>query len=254
MPEATLPDPDDAAEGSGTTGRTRLRDALLRPSRSQVVVGVLLAVVGFAGIVQVRTIAADDTYSGYREQDLIDLLSGIAGTTQRAEAEIARLEQTRDDLRSTTTGRTTALEQAQREARTLAVLAGTVAVEGPGLRVTLTDDDGTIDPAHVVDMLQELRTAGAEAIEVNDEVRVVVDTFVGTGGDGLAVDGVRLSSPYVVDVIGAPDTLAGAMSFPDGPTERFRGKGVDVEVEELDSVEVTSVVELDTPSFADPAG
>ena len=77
---------------------------------------VLLALVGFAGVTQVRTNQVDDTYAGLREQDLIDILNGLAGTTQRAQAEIQRLEETRDDLQSDTSARQAALEQARQQA------------------------------------------------------------------------------------------------------------------------------------------
>ncbi|MDT9592395.1 DUF881 domain-containing protein [Nocardioides zeae] len=246
-----MPEPEEAP-----TGRARLRDAMLRPSRSQVIVAVLLAVVGFAGIVQVRTTAEDDTYSGYREQDLIDLLAGIAGTTQRAEDEIARLEQARDDLRSTTTARTTALEEARRQARALEVLAGTVPVTGPGIRVTIEEDEGEVDAADVVDMVQELRVASAEAIEINDSVRLVASSWIDSAGGGdLLVDGVVLSPPFVVEVIGQPATLAGAMSFPEGPTTQLtKDEAATVQVDELESIEVTAVRDPDAPSFAEPAG
>ena len=48
---------------------------------------MLLALVGFAAVTQVRSNQVDDTYAGLREQDLIDILNGLAGTSQRAEAE-----------------------------------------------------------------------------------------------------------------------------------------------------------------------
>jgi uncharacterized protein YlxW (UPF0749 family) len=217
-----------------------------------VVVAVLLAVVGFAGVVQMRTTAEDDTYSGYREQDLIDLLTGLAGTTQRAEAEIARLEDIRDDLRSTTTARSAAIEEARREARALEVLAGTVPVGGPGIRVTIEEADGTIRASAIVDMVQELRSAGAEAIEINDQVRLVAGSWAIQDGDGIEVDGVPLSPPYVVEAIGTASTLDGAMSFPDGPTQTFqRGNAATVEVDEVDQLEIASTVpDVAEPQFA----
>src|SRR6478609_3099278 len=52
-------------------GRERLRHALVRPSKRQVVVAVLLAVLGFAFVVQVRDTKANDTYAGLRESELI---------------------------------------------------------------------------------------------------------------------------------------------------------------------------------------
>ena len=109
-------------------GRSRLWRAVARPNRGQVVVALLLALVGFAGVTQVRTNQVDDTYAGLREQDLIDILNGLAGTTQRAQSEIQRLEATRDDLQSASSARQTALEEARNQAQVLAVLAGTVPV------------------------------------------------------------------------------------------------------------------------------
>jgi uncharacterized protein YlxW (UPF0749 family) len=118
-------------------GRSRLRDAVLKPSRRQVVVGVLLALMGFAAITQVRVTDQDATYAGYREQDLIDVLNGLAGTTQRAEAELARLNTIRDGLQDSSASRQTALEEARSQIETLSILAGLVPVKGPGIQIRI---------------------------------------------------------------------------------------------------------------------
>ena len=55
----------------------------------------------------------------------------------------------------------------------LGILAGTVAAEGPGIVVTI---DGVDDAALLLDTVQELRDAGAEAIQLGD-VRVVASTY-----------------------------------------------------------------------------
>lgn len=260
MPDSPSEAGSDAGSEAGgpgsraEAGRGRLMAALFSPSRSQVVVAVLLAVVAFAAIVQMRTTAEDDTYAGYREQDLIDLLAGIAGTTQRAEAEIQRLVQARDDLRSETTGRTAALEEAQREARVLEVLAGTVPVAGQGIRISIAEDEGRIDASDLVNMVQELRGGNAEAIEINDTVRLIGSSWIIDDGAGsIVADDVELSPPYYFDVIGPPTTLAGAMSFHEGPTAVLeRDDAATVEVTELDRVEITAVREASTPPNVEP--
>ena len=119
--------------------RGRLWRALVRPTRGQLIVAVLLAVVGFAGVTQVRTNTVDDTYAGLRQQDLIDILDGLAGQAQRAQAEIQGLEETRDDLLSETRAREAALEAARNEVDTLSIIAGTVAVTGPGVRIRIKE-------------------------------------------------------------------------------------------------------------------
>jgi uncharacterized protein YlxW (UPF0749 family) len=246
---APAPGPDP---GRSPTGRDRLRRALVRPSRGQVVVAVLLALLGYAAVTQVRFTNVDNTYAGLREQDLIDVLTGLTAQTQRAEAEIARLERTRDDLQSDTGKREAALAQAERRADTLAIMAGLVPVTGPGIRITITETEGTVDVDTMVDLLQELRTAGAESIQINEEVRVVAQTSFEDTVGGIEVDGTPVSSPYVIDVIGEPGTLHGAVDFPKGPRDQLEDEGATVEVEELASLDIVSVVEPSRPEYAEP--
>ena len=246
--------PTDPGTGrQQATGRQRLTNAMTsRPTRAQAIVGVLLAVVGFAAVTQVRANEIDDTYAGYREQDLIDVLNGLAGTTQRAQAEISRLESTREDLQSSTDSRQAALAQAQERSDTLAILAGLVPVTGPGIRITIKEADAPVDTDTVLDTIEELRAAGAEAIQVNGQVRVVAQSAIEDAVGGFYIDGQLLSAPYVIDVIGEPHTLAGALSFPSGPTEQFEDDGAEVDVTELKSLDIESVREPAQPQYAEP--
>lgn len=252
MPEHEARPAPTTESAPARSGRQLLIDSLLRPSRAQLVVAVLLAVVGFAGITQMRAYDVDDTYAGYREQDLIDVLNGLAGTSQRAQAEITRLERARAELQSSTSAREAALEQARTRADTLDILAGTVPVTGPGIRVTVTETDGPVDIDSLLDTIQELRGAGAEAMQFNGLVRVVVDTSFEDGIGGIEVDGVLLEPPYVLEVIGNPTTLSGGLVFADGPISQLRDDGADVEVEELQSLDIESVRPEPTSDFAEP--
>jgi uncharacterized protein YlxW (UPF0749 family) len=252
-PVAT-PTPGPSTDGEASPGRSRLRRAFMRPSRAQLVVGVLLAGLGFAAVTQVRSNDLDNTYASYRQQDLIDLLNSLSGASQRAQREIARLEQTRDELLTTTSRREAAIAAAEQAEDNLQILAGTVPVEGPGLRITITEAEEEIDLDHVLDTVQELRTAQAEAMEFNDSVRVVASTSFSDTAGGLAVDGVPLEAPYTLDVIGEPDLLSEALVFPLGPLDQLRSvDGATVEVDQLQRVEIDSVVDPQAPEYAQPA-
>lgn len=238
---------------STATGRQRLVAAFFKPARGQFIVALLLAVVAFSAITQVRAGQVDDTFAGAREQDLIDILNGLAGTTQRSQSEIARLEQTRRDLLSDTEARQAALNQAQTEAATLSILAGLVPVTGPGIRVTIKEIDGPVDVDTMIDTIQELRTAGAEAIQFNGQVRIVAESAFENAEGGILVDGQLLSSPYVIDVIGEPHTLASSgMDFPKGPRYQFEQDGAEVDIQELTSLDIESVRDPVQPQFTEP--
>lgn len=247
------PAPDPVPEESPERAATeRLRLALLRPSRRQIVAGVLMALVGFAAVTQVRIAGTDETYAGLREQELIDLLDGLSGTRQRTEAEIERLEEVAGDLRDDTTKRQTALEQAQTEVDALNILAGLVPVTGPGIRVTITEETGRIRLSSLIDTIQELRTIGAEAIAINGTVRIVAQTSIVETEGGFTIDGQDVQAPYVIDVIGEPGALHAAIDFALGPKQQVEENGGRIEVRELRAVDIEAVTRRDEPRYALP--
>jgi uncharacterized protein YlxW (UPF0749 family) len=252
MPEQ--PDaPKHPATPSSEAGRDRLRAALRSgPSRGQAVVAVLLAVVGFAAMTQVQSNERDDDFTGLRQSDLIRVFDGLAASTERAENEIDRLTQTRDDLQSSTASRQAALDLAREESATLSILAGTAPATGPGIRLVITDERGDVDSETLLDIIQELRAAGAEVMEFNDRIRVIAQTSVEDSVTGVEIDGQVVEPPYVIDVIGEPTTLAGSLDFPQGPRESVEERGGTIDFEELEAVLVESTVEARPPRFAEP--
>jgi uncharacterized protein YlxW (UPF0749 family) len=253
MPDATRDSTPESASGGTPTpkapGRTR---PSLVPSRRQTVVAVLLAVLGFAFVVQVRDTAANDTYAGLREGELIEVLDGLTGTAERARREVDRLESRRDELRDENQARAAALDEAEQRVRTLNIIAGLVPVTGPGLRVTITESTGRVAVGSLLDTVQELRTAGAEAMEFNDTVRLGADSSFENAVGGIELDDQLLEPPYVLDVIGDPHILRTALSFSTGPIETLEGlDGATVTVEELESVEIASVRDAVRPEYAE---
>lgn len=251
----SLPEPDKTPgpEPTAPSGREALFAALRsKPSRAQVLVGILLFTVGFAAATQVRSTEQADEFSGLRQSDLIRAFDGLAASTERAENEIERLKRTKDELQNSTTSRQAALEAAREQEAVLNILAGAVPTVGPGIRVTITDPNGQVSDAVLLDLVQELRAIGAEAIEVNDRIRLVAQSSIEMGEAGITIDGELVEAPYVFDVIGEPETLAGSLDFPGGPVERVEKVGGTLVDEELDAVQIQSVVEVERPDFADP--
>jgi uncharacterized protein YlxW (UPF0749 family) len=243
-----------AQESSGSAdeaGRQRLLEALLRPSRGQVIVGVLLAVLGFAAITQVRTNNTDNTFAGYREQDLVDVLSGLSETSQRAQTQISSLEATRRRLEHSREAQSAAIAAAQKQAEELSIMAGWVPVTGPGIRLTVTEGPRPIDVDTVLDTIEELRSAGAEAMQVNGKVRLVAQSAIEPAAGGLTIDGTLVASPYVFDAIGDPRTLSGALELVDGPIAQFRNDAdAEVDLERLPSMDITAVRQPSAPQYA----
>lgn len=243
VPPKSPPDQDPAPD--------RGRGGFARPSRRQAVVAVLLAVLGFAFVVQVRDTKANDTYAGVRESDLIQVLNGLTGTAERARREVDRLETRRDDLQDENSARAAALAEAEQRVRTLNIIAGLVPVSGQGLRVTITESSSRVTVGSLLDTVQELRTAGAEAMEFNDSIRLGADSSFENAVGGIELDGQLLESPYTLDVIGDPHILRTALTFSLGPVEALEFDGATVSIEDVESVEIMSVREAPRPEYAE---
>ncbi len=253
-----MPDPAPEPAPEPADGRTRLRAALrTRPGRGQAVAGVLLALLGFAAAVQVSHVRSDDPYSGARRDDLVQLLQTLADAQDRAAEQLSELQDTRDALEESTDQSAAALEEAERQLAALRILSGAVGATGPGVEITIDDPDGTVGARTLLNAIEELRDAGAEAIEINDEARVVAQTYLTDGADltdgELVIGGRTVSAPYVVDAIGDTDTLAEAVVFRGGLTDEVVALGGTVTVDKPDEIEITSLAPEPDTEFAEPS-
>jgi uncharacterized protein YlxW (UPF0749 family) len=221
-------------------------------TRGQIVVAVLLALLGFAAAAQIRITNQDGSYAGQRRENLIALLDSLSAAADRTQTQINELERTRSDLLSNSERRQAAVEEARRRLTTLGILAGTLAAEGPGVTVTITDPSGSVTAASILNGIEELRDAGAEAIEINDRVRVVASTAFTERRGEIVVDGQPLRPPYLIDAIGSSHTLSEAVVFPGGLADEVRQLGGDAAVEETALVRVLSLHPAEPPEYSQP--
>ncbi len=156
------------------TGRRLLLDALWPPrvTRAQLIVAVLLCCLGLGLALQVRSTNETSPLRGARQEDLVRILDEVSDRSERLEAEKHRLEDQRKELENSSDQAEEARRQTEQKRRQLGILAGTVAAQGPGLHIRVTDPTGSVQADDLLNTIQELRAAGAEAIEVNN-VRVV---------------------------------------------------------------------------------
>lgn len=222
-------------------------------SRAQIAGATLLAVLGFAATVQVQALRTTDEFSTADQSQLVQILDGLQQRTRRLESDISELQQAKSELVSGADRSRTAVEQAQSRAQTLGILAGTLPATGPGIRLTISDDQAAVDASLVLNTIEELRDAGAESIEVNDRVRVVAASYFLNGQGGIIVDNKLIPPPYTIDAIGDTRTLATAMRIPGGVVDEVSQKGGLVTVLERQTVQINSLHNVTSPRYARPA-
>ncbi|GAB3082760.1 DUF881 domain-containing protein [Micromonospora schwarzwaldensis] len=209
-------------------------------------IAVLLALLGFTLVVQLKTTSTDPTLAATREEDLVRISSDLDSRERRLRQDIEALEESQRQLRSGEQGRQAALEEATRRADELGILAGTLPAVGPGLEVRFSGPDKAMSSTRILDAVQELRGAGAEAMQIQGAdgtaVRIIASTyFVDASGGGLVVDGRRLNGPYTILVIGDPATMRTALNIPGGVVSSVRDAAGNVTSEDREVVEVSQL-------------
>jgi uncharacterized protein YlxW (UPF0749 family) len=238
------------ARDPGGAWRRLLRAGSPRATRANLLAMVLAGSLGFAIIAQVRQTSTEGL-ENLREDDLVRIFAGLDRDGDRLTEDIRELEASLERLRSQTTNDEEAQRSAQQRLDSLGILAGTAPASGPGIVLTIRDPERQVTAPLLLDAVQELRGAGAEAIQVGD-VRVVADTWFTQADDGISVSGTVVRSPYVVRAIGDANTLAGAMEIPGGVTATVRRAGGESDIQIREDVEVDALLSPSPPQYARP--
>lgn len=233
------------------SGRQRLMAGLWPPrvSRAQLIVALLLFVLGLGLAIQVRSNSDDSALRGARQEDLVRILDEVDDRTQRLEDEKQRLDDQRTELENSSDQAEEARRQTLEKERQLGILAGTVAAHGPGITLTISDPSGAVEPDMLLDAIQELRAAGAEAIEV-DGVRVVASTYFSGSAGAIEVDGRKVAPPYEFKVIGKPQDLEPALNIPGGVVQTLEKEQAAAQVARAEDIVVDALRRAERPDYA----
>ncbi|MQY16100.1 hypothetical protein SRB5_62920 [Streptomyces sp. RB5] len=246
-----MPPPPARPAPDGRTGRDRLLAALWPPrvGRGQLVVALVLFVVGLGVAIQVSSTSDPSALRGARQEDLVRILDELDDRKQRLEDEKSRLEDQQAELENSTDRAEEARRQNAAKERQLGILAGTVAAQGPGIHLVIGDPNETVEADMLLNTIQELRAAGAEAIQIND-VRVVASSYVEDGSSGVSVDGRKLKAPYTFEAIGRPADLEPALRIPGGVVQTMEKEQATVRIEPRDKVVVDALRDVKRPDYA----
>lgn len=222
-----------------------------RTRTGSLAIGVLLAALGFALAAQ---IGADDRdrYSRLRGVELVELLKSTEIANDRLAQQIDELTIKRDQLKQSSRRSAAAEREARHRAQQLAILAGSSGATGPGISIRVTDPEHRVSAALLLDAVQELRDAGAEAIVVNRTARVVAQTYFLDGSGSINVGGRAVTPPFTIEAIGDPPTMAEAMRFRGGLIDRAKGRGAKVTVATKRSITITALADVKPAEYAQP--
>jgi uncharacterized protein YlxW (UPF0749 family) len=253
--ESTVESEEDESVESGPdapAGRSLFGRRWAGGNRAAALIGVLLGLLGFALAVQVRSNTATNGLSGARQEDLVRILDDLTSREERLRTQISSLEAARARLTTTGDKNTAALNEAKTRSQALGVLAGTLPAQGPGITLSMSDPHAKLRAEDILDAVEELRAAGAEAIQVG-QVRIGLNSSFIDDGSTIKADGQPLATPYQILAIGDAATLATALNIPGGVVDTVRQAGGQATITQQDRVVIRVLRSLSTPHYAQPA-
>ena len=189
----------------------------LNVPKRQISLAIVCLLFGMALMAQLRTQnRLRQSGDGESTTDLVAISADLydSNTTLRQEVDKLAAQQATYEQSVGSTKQT----ELQSEVQRLESFNGVVPVTGPGIELTV---DAELRPADIEDLLNELRNAGAEAIEIGGQ-RVVFNTAIGGTPGSVTVNGVVVTSPIVFDAIGAPQVLGRALDRKGGMLSYLR--------------------------------
>src|SRR5436190_18273267 len=201
--------PSDQAGEGGSGGAQRALGG-------KALVALSVGVVGFLVAAQLGTThRGTEHLAAESESDLTRIFSSLNEESAALRDEISQLRLELAALQSSAERDQLARDAADRQLADLQILAGVVPARGPGVAVRIADPKGAFEFQLLLDLVQELRDAGAEAIAVNGR-RVGGTTAFSHQRDAVTVDGQEVQQPYEVLAIGDPATLEVGLRIPGG--------------------------------------
>ena len=207
-----------------------------------IIVGLICLILTAVMFMQFKTISRIDVTALENMQEA-ELKSEIASWKTKYEEVLKKKEDTNlkiKEYRENITNNQKASELLTNDLNQLTGLIGLREVTGSGVIITLEDNEYVrITPTDILELINELKLSGAEAISINDE-RIVYNSYVvSPNGTFIQVDGVKLVSPYVVKAIGNPTYLESGLSKKQyGYIDSKKAEGISVKLERKDNITI----------------
>jgi len=224
---------------------------LLPVKQGQAAIALVCVVLGIMLAVQFRT--TQDIRSSIPFQRIEDLSQRLVQTEKERDMLLNEVHSLRQ---------TSGIEAMSRESELIKMGAGVVALQGPGVIVSIDDSKRPSKPGEnpnlylihdddILKVINELWAAGAEAISINEQ-RLIASSEIRCAGPTLSVNNTRYSPPYDIRAIGDPQTLDNALKMRGGVVETLQFWGIQVTIKKLDDVQVPAYKGTFRFEFAKP--
>lgn len=219
--------------------RIKFDKANITMSISILIVCVVLVAVAFVQFKTVEQVNKTDIET-MRDEELREQISLWKSKWEEANEQLQETYSKISEYNARLESNEEASELLEAELRKSQLILGTTDVEGEGVVVTLTDTaKNPIEAEDLVDLINELRFAGAEAISING-VRIMNMTDIADIDSYIIIKpSQRLVSPYVVKAIGNQTYLVSNLCLKNsGFIDKYNNSGKSVKLEKQRNIKI----------------
>lgn len=217
-----------------------------------ITLGVLCALLAIGISIQLKTIRNTNAIIPESNGEEDELRNEVISWKEKYDEAVENLENAEKQLeeqRELASKDNSEYAEMQEQIKLTNTYLGLTEVTGKGVVITLKDNqevnsntpgvldvsDYLVHDGDIIQVINELRNAGAEAISVNDQ-RIVGTTAIICDGNVVRINGEKIGAPYIIRAIGVPEYLESSLLRPEGYIARLKRDGVITEVTKANNI------------------
>ncbi|MBP3708474.1 MAG: DUF881 domain-containing protein [Clostridia bacterium] len=204
------------------------------------ILGVIFLLLSFAITVQVRITNSSESEASQEKvlSGLKDEIFRLNGNNEKLIESLDSVEEKLEKVRSEAAEKDSSNVEKSELIKKYTIIDGRTEVKGQGIIIRYYPSEysgsgikiGNADiTKDLVDIVNELKNAGAEAIAVND-IRITNTSSIEMEKNVIVVDGQRISRPYIIKSIGKSDTMNSSLIRPGGTIELIKNDRAKIEL------------------------
>ena len=219
-------------------------------SKSKIAVSITIGLMSFMMIyvilIQFNTVREYDgeEIELMRETELKETLANYKEKYEKTAEELIATKEKIIEYQKNEKSEEDAIILLEKELKQAKMLLGETDVHGEGIIITMRDnvrydelESSIINTADLLELVNELRLAGAEAISINGE-RIVASSDIFDVGRFICINGQRNTSPFEIKAIGDRKYLQSALNIKGGYIDTYTYYGYTIEMEAFEDLTI----------------
>ena len=225
----------------------------MNKNKISLILGIMCLLLTLGTVIQIKTVSGTGTTisTNAKENELRDAVLKAKEKYDNLYEELERMESQLETERTNSTQNNTELIELEKTIKQGNKILGLSEVTGHGLIITVDDNDKIslnewlFDPNYLIvhdtdliNIVNELKNAGAEAISINEQ-RIVTTSAIECDGNVIKINGVKLGAPFEIKAIGFPETLINIDRFGGYTQYLSEERFVNVSIQKWDKEKIT---------------